>query len=78
MPVETLNFQGINRAISDFGSAGACEELINLRPTTAGLVPVKQFNVQMADVTYDKIFSHKVGSGTNYSGIVPTKIFTHN
>lgn len=66
MPIENLNFQGINRAISDFSSAGACEELINLRPTTAGLVPVKPFSVKMEGVTYDKVYTHYVSNGVNY------------
>ena len=69
MPVENLNFQGINRAISDYSSAGACEELINLRPTTGGLVPVKPFSVKMAGVNYDKVYTHYAGSDVNYIAI---------
>lgn len=69
MPISQLNFQGINRAISDYGNAGACEELINLRPTTAGLVPVKPFTVKMAAVTYDRVYVHKAGGRTNYIGV---------
>ena len=66
MAVENLNFLGINRAITDFASTSACEELINLRPTGTGLIPVKPFSVKMASPAYQKIFVHKVGSGTNY------------
>ena len=69
MPIENLNFQGINRAISDFGSTGACEELINLRPTTAGLVPVKPFSVKMEGVTYDKVYTHYAGATVNYIAV---------
>ena len=69
MPVEQLNFQGINRAISDFGAYGACEELINLRPTTAGLVPVKPFSYTLGDITKDIIFVHKAAGQDNYIGI---------
>lgn len=67
MSVENLIFQGINRAISDFSSAGACEELINLRPTTAGLVPVKKFSVKMSGArSDDRVFVHEVSSVSNY------------
>lgn len=66
MAVENLNFLGINRAITDYASTSACEELINLRPTGTGLIPVKPFAVKMARPAYHKIFVHKVGSGTNY------------
>lgn len=69
MPVTDIVFQGINRAISDYSSTGACEELINLRPTTGGLVPVKPFSVKMRDVSFDKVLTHQVGSDTNYIAI---------
>ena len=66
MPATTLTFQGINRSISDFGQAGACEELINLRPTIAGLVPVKPFSVKIATLDYDNVYVHYAGSQKNY------------
>ena len=69
MAVEHLSFQGINRAVSDFAANGACEELINLRPTTAGLVPVKPFLVKMSGLSYDKIFVHNASNTTNYLGV---------
>lgn len=69
MPVQDLNYQGINRAISDYASSQACEELINLRPTSNGLVPVKPFSVKMANVDYDKVYVHKIGDGQNYIAI---------
>ena len=66
MPVTDIVFQGINRAISDYSSTGACEELINLRPTTGGLVPVKPFKDKYnADKTFGKIFIHKVSLSDN-------------
>lgn len=68
MPVERLNFHGINRAVSDYGSAGSCEEMINLRPTTGGLVPVKRFQVTM-NVTFDEVLIHYAGNATNYIAI---------
>ena len=72
MPVQSLNFQGINRAISDFASAGACEELINLRPTTMGLVPVKPFHPKMTGVAYDRIYPHNIGTTVNYIALTLT------
>ena len=69
MPVQDLNYQGINRAISDYASSQACEELINLRPTSNGLVPVKPFSVKMANVDYDKVYVHKIGDGQNYIAV---------
>lgn len=69
MAVEQLNFQGINRAASDFSNGGACEEMINLRPTGTGLVPVKPFSVKMHGVAYDKLYIHKAGAVTNYIAV---------
>ena len=70
MPIQQLNYQGINRAITDYGNAGACEELINLRPTSGGgLVPVKSFVTKMSGLAYDKVFVHKAGGSTNYISI---------
>ena len=66
MPASQLSFQGINRSVSDYSSTGACEELINLRPTTAGLEPVKPFSVQMNAVSYDRVYEHKASTGTYY------------
>lgn len=67
MPVQNLNFQGINRAISDYANAGACEELINLRPTTGGLVPVKPFKDKYnTNISCQKVFTHKSGSANNH------------
>lgn len=69
MAVEQLSFQGINRAASDFSNGGACEEMINLRPTGTGLVPVKPFSVKMHGVAYDKLYIHKAGAVTNYIAV---------
>lgn len=69
MAAEQLTFQGINRAITDYSLSGACEELINLRPTTGGLVPVKPFSVKMADTIYDKVFIHNTAYGPCYIGV---------
>lgn len=69
MAVQELNFQGINRAITDYAVTGACEELINIRPTTGGLVPVKDFAVKMQDFPYDAVYVHYAGGTTNYIAI---------
>lgn len=59
MAVETLNYGGINRAVSDYGNPGSCEELINLRPTTEGLVPVKDFVPKFSDLDFYRVFVHR-------------------
>lgn len=69
MPVNNLIYQGINRSISDFASAGACEELINMRPTGSGLIPVKPFSVKMENVSYNLVIVHKTAYQTNYIGV---------
>lgn len=65
MAVKTQNYLGINRAVSDYSSSSACEELINLRPTTDGLVPVKPFAAKKT-VYFDRIYEHKARGATNY------------
>lgn len=74
MAVQQLSFQGINRAITDFATTGACEELINLRPTTGGLVPVKPFSTKIETFTGNKIFVHPISTGENYIAYsIPTR-----
>lgn len=66
---QQINFSGINRAVSDYSNTGACEELINLRPTPTGLVPVKPFSKKMEGVTFNKLYEHNVGGQVNYIAI---------
>lgn len=66
---QQINFTGINRAVSDYSNTGACEELINLRPTPTGLVPVKGFSKKMEGITFNKLYEHNVGSQVNYIGV---------
>lgn len=66
MAVDNFIYQGINRAVSDYTGARACEELINLRPTEGGLVPVKDFSALFSDVAWDKVFVHYTTSGPKY------------
>ena len=69
MAADTLLYQGINRSATDYSGGRACEELINLRPTTDGLVPVKDFDVMFSGVTYDRIYVHHSTSGDRYIAI---------
>ena len=69
MAAETLTYQGINRSITDYAGSRACEELINLRPTTDGLVPVRPFNVKFANSAYTRVFVHHTTAGEKYIGI---------
>lgn len=69
MPVETLSYQGINRAVSDYAGARSCEELINIRPTTEGLVPVKQFSTKFSNKDFEKVFVHHTTSGPKYIAV---------
>ena len=69
MPVSDIKFQGINRTITDYASAGACEELINLRPTGTGLIPVKPFVTKIKYNHYERVFVHKADAQTNYIAI---------
>lgn len=69
MATDSLSYSGINRAVSDFSGAKFCEELINLRPTTDGLVPVKPFTTKYANSPYVKIFVHHTTDGDKYIGV---------
>ena len=69
MATDNFIYQGINRAVSDYSGARACEELVNLRPTEGGLVPVRDFSVKMANVPFRKIFVHHTTSGDRYIAI---------
>lgn len=69
MATDSLSYSGINRAVSDFSGAKFCEELINLRPTTDGLVPVKPFSTKFADTQYSRIFVHHTTDGDKYIGV---------
>lgn len=70
MATDALSYTGINRAVSDYAGAKACEELINLRPATEGTVPVKDFSVKLADMGFRKVFMHYTTDGPHYIVIV--------
>ena len=69
MAIDSLSYTGINRAYSDFAGTRACEELINLRPTSDGVVPVKEALERMSNVPYYKVFIHHTTSGPKYIAI---------
>jgi len=69
MAVDNLIYQGINRTVSDYTGAKACEELINLRPTEGGLVPVKDFDTMMSNVAFRRVFVHHTTTGDNYLAV---------
>lgn len=66
MAVDNFIYQGINRAVSDFSGTRMCEELINLRPTDGGLVPVKDFSAKFTDKSWRRVFVHHTTSGDHY------------
>ena len=66
MATDALSYTGINRAVSDYAGAKACEELINLRPATEGTVPVKDFSIKLADMPFAKVFVHYTTDGPHY------------
>jgi hypothetical protein len=68
MPQKVLRFTGINRKVSEFQSNGACEELINVRPTATGVEVVKPKKELFGNVEYD-IYTHSFGNTSNFIGI---------
>ena len=69
MAAEHLSYSGINRSITDYAGSRACEELINLRPTSEGLIPVRPFSVKYASSSYSKVFVHHTTDGDKYIGV---------
>ena len=66
MATDNFIYQGINRAVSDYAGSRACEELINLRPTEGGVVPVRDFTAKMTNKPFLKFFVHHTTSGDKY------------
>jgi len=70
MAVDNFIYQGINRAVSDYTGARACEELINLRPTEGGLVPVKENGVLFGGpVAYARVYIHHTTAGDHHLAV---------
>ena len=68
MPQKLLRFTGINRKVSEFQSAGSCEELINLRPSPTNLEVVKPKQTKINGLYYD-IYNHDFGSNSFFIGV---------
>lgn len=67
MPQKILKFTGINRNVSEFNSIGACEELINIRPTANGLKIVKDKNILVVNANrYKFLVEHQFGATQNF------------
>lgn len=62
MPANQIQFTGINRRITDYAQTGACEELINLRPTEAGLIPTRPHKILFEGTDYLNAWTHEVGA----------------
>lgn len=62
MPANQIQFTGINRRITDYAQTGACEELINLRPTEAGLIPTRPHKILFEGTDYLNVWTHNVGT----------------
>ena len=69
MAAEHLSYNGINRSITDYAGSRACEELINLRPTSEGLMPVRPFTTMFSNKNYDRIFVHHAVGINNLIGV---------
>ena len=70
MAVDNLIYQGINRAPTDYAGEQVCEELINLRPTTGGVVPVKECNALFGGaVVFARVYIHHTTNGDNYIAV---------
>ena len=62
MPATSTTYTGINRTVSDFLPSGACEELVNLRPTDTGLRPVNLHHTLMTGVDFTHFWTHRIGT----------------
>ena len=75
MAAEHLSYSGINRSITDYAGSRACEELINLRPTSEGLIPVRPFTTKFSNKGYDRVFIHHAVGKDIYIGIYKTSSY---
>jgi hypothetical protein len=74
MPQKVLRFTGINRKVNEFQSSGACEELINLRPTSTGLEVVRPKKLKFEGVDYD-VYNHTFADKSLFIGVVAGSTF---
>lgn len=78
MPQKVIKFTGINRRVNEFQSSGACEELINLRPTQIGANEVIK-NKLSKDISgaFKKVYEHSWGNYKNYIVVDDSGGLTH-
>ena len=69
MPQKVLRFTGINRKVNEFNGAGACEELINLRPTASGLEVVKP-KLKKFSNWYHDVYVHSFSDKSFFIGVL--------
>lgn len=66
MPQKLLKFTGINRRSNEFQNIGACEELINIRPSINGEHRVAKPKYRHErSISYDYIYRHSFGNIDN-------------
>lgn len=65
MPQKVIKFSGINRRVNEFTNIGACDELINIRPSATGMEVVKKKKVVCSATGYSGIVEHKFGAQSN-------------
>lgn len=68
MPQKVIKFTGINRKVNEFQSSGACEELINLRPSQYGMEVVKTKKVKFSNIECD-VYNHSFADKDLFVGI---------
>ena len=74
MPQKVIKFTGINRKINEFQDSGACEEMINIRPSFSGLEIVKPKKKKFNNADYD-IYTHTFGDNIFYIAVLPEAEF---
>lgn len=75
MPQKVIKFAGIDRMVNEFQNTGACEELINLRPTIGGGYEViKNKEAKTGTVLYDAIYEHTFGDVRNLIAVNRGKV----
>ena len=72
MPATSTTYTGINRTVSDFLPSGACEELVNLRPTDTGLRPVNPHKRLATGVNFTHYWTHRIGVTIKRIARIPT------
>lgn len=73
MPQKVIRFAGINRKVNEFQASGACEELINLRPSAGGgHTVVRPKKIVRDNVDYEKVYEHSFGDTYNMIAVTRT------